>query len=234
MVETVAIIHVCIQAAAVLLWCVRGFWRFYPAWTCFGLLATVQSWAMLETNGQANAGVWCLFAPFLILGMFDTVLELFLRLSRLYKRFHRDRWRWLAIPILLGCVLGGLLVREQLSRPSDFYRGLFLAQIVSGSIFGSVLLLSWIASIPVRIPLNLRHHMLLLTIFIATNTVAFTQYLASEDQLFIRQILLFVPPMVLMAWSLTMRQDGELEQEREEEMPASTLEQVLQALEKIK
>ena len=149
------LIEAIIETAAVLLWCGRGFWRCYPGWTFYGALAVVQTWLVFLWNGDVNksAAVWCLFGPFLILGLLDSVMELFVRLSHLYKRFERDRWVWLALPILVGCLFGMLLVWEQLNRPSNFYRGLFLAQTAAGSIFASVLLISWTASLlHARIP----------------------------------------------------------------------------------
>ncbi len=214
-----------IQTAAVLIWCVRGSWRPYPAWTFYGLAAIAQCWLMVWRGGQQSAGIWCVFSPILLLAMLDAVLELFVRLSGLYARFQRDRWRWIAIPVMAGALLGVILIHDQLRSPQNYYGALFLANTVLGSICSSVLLLGWLASTPVRLPLNLRNHLLLLAIYVGASTFAYAQYLANRHT--IQKILIYVPSLVLLAWSLLMSKDGELETAEESGMPASTMEQVL-------
>ena len=225
-----------LQTAAVLIWCGRGLWRWYPAWTCYGILSVIQhaGIVMQPVDLQKKAAIWVVFEPLILLGLIDSVLELFLKLSELYRRFRRDRWRWLVIPALLGLLVGVLFVYNRLRTPSDFYRALFLANTVVGSVCASVLLLGWLASIPVRIPLNLRRHLLLLAVYVGSSTIAYANYLQTTNQQLIRNILVFAPTVVMLAWAFQMDPIEEQQTAKTEmEMPESTLEQILGLLKRL-
>jgi hypothetical protein len=225
-----------IQTVAVLIGCGRGLWRYFPAWTLFSTLIVCQSWLMQWHLGDWDrmAAIWSTFGGLLLLGLVDSVLELFQYLSSQYRRFQRDRWKWLAIPAVLGVLLGLLLVSERLTQPSDFYRSLFLAHSVVGSICGLVLLLGWIESIPVRLPMSLRTHLVLLTVYVGASTVAYANYLQASNQLVIRNLLMFVPPGIMLTWSLLLPSPArEVETKTEAEMPESTLEQIVGALNRL-
>lgn len=225
-----------IQTAAVLIWCSRGFWRRYPAWTSYGVAGSLQGLAttLAGTNSQQAAGIWAVAAPLMLLGLIDSVLEIFLRLSELYRRFHRDRWKWLMFPVAAGLVGGLALIYPRLGFQSDYYRAMFLANTVVGTVCVFVLLLGWIASIPVRIPINLRKHLMLLAIYVGSTTLAYANYFTKASQSAIRDLLLFMPPMVMLAWSLLLDPQEELEPEKsEDEMPESTLDQILGLLKRL-
>jgi hypothetical protein len=231
--ESTRLITPLLSTAAVLLWCGRGFWRTYPAWTFYGLTAVAQTWSVLMSGIQESGALWTLFTPLLLAAQFDAVLELFLKLSHLYRRFHRDRWKWLVLPVMLGCLVGLLIVYKSLSTASDLYRTMFLAQAVVGTMCASVLIIGWLASIPIRIPANLRTHMQLLAVYVGTGTIAYGNYLNAKDyRALIRTLLMFVPPLVMVAWGLLMQPDEERELTLEE-MPESTLDQLLNLLKRI-
>jgi hypothetical protein len=225
-----------IETVAVLLWCGRGLWRFYPAWTTYGILVSIQSLAMAAffNAAERSGAIWSVFSPFILLCLIDATLELFLRLSRLYRRFQRDRWKWLFFPVLAGAAIGVSLVFGQLKVPSNLYRAMFLSNTIVGSVCGSVLGLCWIASIPVRIPINLRKHSALLAIYIGSSTLAYANYFDTANQQVIRDALLFMPPMVMLAWALLLDPLEQRQAENtESEMPESTLEQILGVLKRL-
>ena len=224
------------QTAAVSIWYGRGLWRYYPAWTTYGTLVAIESWvlAVFSRNPDRAAAIWSLIEPLILLSLVEAILELFLHLSRLYRRFQRDRWRWLIIPTLLGFLTGVLFVYNRLSTPSNFYRALFLANAVVGSVCVSILLFGWIASTPVRIPLNLRRHLLLVAGCIGSNTIAYANYLQAGNQQFIRDVLVVAPTLVMLVWSFLMNPLEERQLAKPEmEMPESTLEQILGLLKRL-
>ena len=199
-----------VQTVAIGLWLAKGLWKGHWAWVLYGLAVVVQTWAFwLAKDARGQAGIWEAFAPWMLLLLVAATLELFVHLSRLYKRFQRDRWKWLVWPVMAGAVLGLALVGDKLRRQPNFYKGMFLAEIWVGVVLSAILVLCLIASIPAPLPGNLLRHFTIIAAYVSVQAFAYFKAFDPEYQNAIRNLMTVFPPVILLVWAFAIGRGGD-------------------------